>query len=251
MKQIIMGVVVLAFAASCSLGAYAGFLDAVKGVAAGAADIVGSAANSMLSVATNQSILSVQASTGGAETATGEQMDAEQRMVAERRNARKHKIENVRLSQSDKNRVRRGKSSLARGQTSGKRGSPWRQKLIDYGYDGKEVDRLDEKIRSMQEQGFSEEEIVGLLEIKDQRAAAQTAADDAAVLAKINLDDPMSLSKSDKVILDYIDKELAPRLVLKVAHTMKSESLSVSCLYSFERRQKIRESKLQNWQSMN
>lgn len=235
MKQNVMSVIVFAGVASCSLCARAGFFDAIKDAAKGAADVVGSAANSALSVATNQSILRVQASTGAVETATAEQTDAEQRMATEQRNVRKHKIEKARLSQSDKNRVRRGKSSLARGQTSGKSGSSWRQKLIDYGYDAKEVDRLDEKIRSMQEQGFSEEEIVGLLGIKDQKIAAQTAAADAAALSKINLDDPKSLSKSDKAILDYIDEELAPRLVLKGSRYDEIKELKRQLLVQFRK----------------
>lgn len=235
MKQNVMSMVVLAGVASCSLCARAGFFDAIKDAAKGAADVVGSAANSVLSVATNQSVLSVRASTGAVETATAEQADAEQRMAMEQRNARKPKNENARLARADKNQVRSGKRSLSRGQTSGKRGSSWRQKLIDYGYDGKDVDRLDEKIRSMQEQGFSEEEIVGLLGIKDQKVAAQTAAVDAAALAKINLDDPKSLGKSDKAILDYIDEELAPRLVLKGSRYDEIKELKRQLLVQFRK----------------
>lgn len=108
------------------LGCHAGFFDIIKGVAAETVDVVGLAANSAMSIVTNQSILSGQASTGGVETPLGEQEDsAERRMALEQRNARKRNAEQARLARMDKNQVRREKNPYSRGWVPGKRDSSW------------------------------------------------------------------------------------------------------------------------------
>ena len=95
----------------------------------------------------------------------------------------------------------------------------WEKRLKEFGYSTEQIAELLVKIKQMMEDGFatSDDKVMGLLHIRDQREVAREMAKDAAAAKKINLNDPKTLSENDKIIIAHIDQELVPRLMLQGA----------------------------------